>query len=68
MTLQTYHEIRPLNRLSRGEIEAALNWAGYATYDRETTEDLRRVLAACIDDGEITLESIEVTLRRGGQS
>lgn len=62
MTLQTSDTRAVLNRLSRGEIEASLNWAGYATYDHEATDALRDCLAQCIEDGEISLESIEVTL------
>ena len=47
-----------VNRLTRGEVEAALNWGGYATYDHETTDDLRACLVQCVVDGEIALECV----------
>lgn len=42
-----------LNLLGRCEIEAALNWGGFATYDRESTDDLRRALALALAAGDI---------------
>lgn len=49
---------RQINNLSRGDIERALNWAGYATYDHESTDDLRACLAQSVADGEIDLELV----------
>ena len=49
---------RDVNRLTRGEVEKALNWGGYATYDHESTADLRACLVQCIADGEIDLECV----------
>ena len=53
------HDVwRDVNRLSRGEVEAALNWGGYATYDHESTDALRACLVQCIADGEISLDCV----------
>jgi|GEM_PF-3755173 len=53
---------RALNRLGRAEIEAALNWGGFATYDHETTEELREALGRAVEDGDVELQTVEVAL------
>jgi hypothetical protein len=50
--------LRAINNLSRGDIERALNWGGYATYDHELTSELRECLRGCVADGEIHLELV----------
>ena len=54
---------RDVNRLTRGEVETALNWAGYATYDHESTDDLGDALATgreMIGVGAVAAEAAEV--------
>lgn len=50
--------LRAINNLSRGEIEHALNWGGYATYDHELTSELRECLRGAVADGEIDLQTV----------
>lgn len=50
---------RALNRLGRAEIEAALNWGGFATYDHESTDELREALALAIEGGDVDRAAVE---------
>lgn len=50
---------RTVNRLARSEVEACLNWGGFATYDHESTGDLREALVLAIEAGDIELSTVE---------
>lgn len=57
---QANEAVRAVNRMSRGEVEAALNWGGFATYDSESTQELRTALVLAIEAGDVDLHWLEL--------
>lgn len=57
---QANEAVRTVNHMSRGEVEAALNWGGFATYDHEATQALRLALVEAIEAGDVELCHLEL--------
>lgn len=59
MQLENY-QLSDINVLSRKEIVDILNDYGFACYDTESTEELRRALVVNIEDETIPFADVEM--------